>query len=300
MKKLPVGSNGLEMSQLVYGAWRLADDTDTSKAHIQAKIEACLDIGMTTFDHADIYGDYSCEALFGDVFKDMTDAHAITQHVSKCDVALLSDKFPNRQVKHYDTTSAYVTQSVETSLKRLNIDALDLLLIHRPDPLMDADDTGAALDALVDAGKVKNVGVSNFKPWDFELLQSRMKHPLVANQIEISLLANDAFINGDLAMAQQKRIAPMAWSPLAGGALFGDSPAAQRVMPKLEALAAEQGVDATAVALAWLLRHPANILPVIGTNNIQRIRASADALKVQLSREDWYLLYELANGHEVP
>lgn len=300
MKTVTVGPNGLTISQLVYGAWRLADDSDTSLKHVQAKIEACIDVGMTTFDHADIYGDYSCETLFGQAFKDMTDARAVAQHVSKCDVALLSDKFPTRKVKHYDTTAAYVTQSAETSLQRLGIEALDLLLIHRPDPLMNADETGAALDALVDSGKVKNVGVSNFKPWDFSLLQSRMKHPLVANQIEISLLANACFTNGDLAHAQEHRITPMAWSPLAGGALFGDSPAATRVMARLTEIADAQSVDTTAVALAWLLAHPAGIVPVIGTNNLARISASARALDVSLSREDWFELYELANGHEVP
>lgn len=299
ISKADISATGLEFSRLIYGAWRLADDADTSKANVQKKIEACLDVGMTTFDHADIYGDYSCEQLFGDAFREMTDAHAITQHITKCDIALLSDKFPERRVKYYDTTADYITTSVETSLTRLGLEQLDMVLIHRPDPLMDADETGAALDALVDSGKTRTVGVSNFKRFDWTLLQSRMKHKLATNQIEVSLLANEAMSNGDMAFLQEFRVNPMAWSPLGGGALFGQSPAAQRVMPRLQQIADHQGVDATAVALAWLLAHPAGIFPVIGSNNPDRIKASADALKVALSREDWFELLELARGHEV-
>lgn len=300
INKTPIGSCDIEFSRLVYGAWRLADDADRSKANVQAKIEACLDVGMTTFDHADIYGDYECETLFGEAFREMTDAHSLTQHITKCDIALVSEKFPARTVKYYDTSAAYIEQSVNTSLTRCGVEQMDVVLIHRPDPFMDADETGAMLDALVDAGKTKAVGVSNFKAQDYHLLQSRMKHPLVTNQIEISLIHNQAMTNGDLAFLQQHRVTPMAWSPLAGGDLFGNGESAARVRPRLEQHAQEQGVDISAVALAWLLAHPAGIVPVIGTNNIDRIRASADAVKVELSRHDWFELYELANGHEVP
>ena len=299
INKQTLSSSGLEFSRLIYGAWRLADDPDTSKTHIQAKIEACLEIGMTTFDHADIYGDYQCERLFGQAFKEMSDAHGITQHVTKCDIALISEQFPQRRVKYYDTSAAYIQRSVENSLDLTGVEVMDLVLIHRPDPMMNADETGAALDALIDSGKTRAVGVSNFAVRDWELLQSRMRHPLQTNQIEISLLANQALTNGDLAFLQQHRVNPMAWSPLGGGALFGDSPAAQRLKPALDAHAQAAGVDPAAVALAWLLAHPAGIFPVIGSNNIDRIRSSADALKVNLSRHDWFELYELARGHEV-
>ncbi len=298
--KSALGTSAQEFSRIIYGAWRLGDDKDTSKAAIQAKIEACLDVGMTTFDHADIYGDYECERLFGHAFKEMSEAQSITQHITKCDIALISEKHPGRRVKYYDTSGAYIQQSVENSLALTGVEIMDMVLIHRPDPFMDADETGAALDALIDSGKTRAVGVSNFKPHDWNLLQSRMTHSLQTNQIEISLLANEALTNGDLAFMQQHSISPMAWSPLAGGALFGDTPAAKRLLPKLNEHAAAFSVDASAVALAWLMAHPAGIFPVVGTNNLDRIRASADAMKVTLSRHDWFELYELACGHEVP
>lgn len=294
-----LGTSDVQFSRLVYGAWRLADDAETSKAAIQRKIEACLSIGITTFDHADIYGDYSCEQLFGAAFREMTEVHALTQHVTKCDIALVSQKFPERRVKYYDTTASYINESVEKSLQRTGVECMDLVLIHRPDPLMNADETGAALDSLVNSGKARAVGVSNFKAFDIELLQSRMEHQLQSNQIEISLTHTDALTNGDLAYLQQRRMTPMAWSPLGGGHLFGDTLTAQRLAPRLQEHAAAFGVDTASVALAWLLQHPANIIPVIGSNNTDRIRASAGASLVKLSRHDWFELYELARGFEV-
>jgi predicted oxidoreductase len=177
-------------------------------------------------------------------------------------------------------------------------DRIDLLLIHRPDPLMDADETGAALDALVASGKVRAVGVSNFRPWDFRLLQSRMAAPLVTNQIELNLLAREAFVNGDLAFLQENRIAPMAWSPLAGGHLLAESREGLRL--RLAELGAAAGADWSAAAIAWLLHHPARILPVLGTNTLSRIAGISDALRVPMDRQTWFELYTLAQGQEVP
>ena len=178
---------------------------------------------------------------------------------------------------------------------RWRIEQIDLLLIHRPDPLLDADETGAALDRLVESGKVKAVGVSNFRPWDIDLLQSRMSNRLVTNQIEISLAENSALSNGDLAYLQQHRIVPMAWSPLAGGSLFGGS----ALGLKLADMAKRFSVDPAALAIAWLLKHPANILPIMGSNNIQRIEGFSQALEVELDRQSWFELFEAANGGEV-
>lgn len=288
-------------SRLVYGVWRLADGGDASPATVAAKIQACLDQGITTFDHADIYGNYGCEALFGDALRAHPGLKRDIQIVTKCDILLMSTKFPQRRVKHYDTSPAYINASVDQSLQHIGVERLDLLLVHRPDPLMDADATGACLDALVDSGKVAAVGVSNFLPHDWQLLQSRMRHPLVTNQLELSLLARSAWTDGQLAFLQQHRIRPMAWSPLARGSLFDPANAAgARVLPALQRIGAEQGVQADAVAIAWLLAHPAGILPVVGTNNLDRIARLTDALKVQLDRETWFELYSLAEGREVP
>ncbi|KXF80757.1 aldo/keto reductase [Enterovibrio coralii] len=286
-------------SRLVYGAWRLADDANTSEAHVRAKVDACLEQGITTFDHANIYGDYRCEALFGKVLAATPSLRDQMQLVSKCDIMLLSDNYPDRRVKYYDTSERHIRQSVTQSLTNLHTDHLDLLLIHRPDPFMDHIETGKALDALVDEGLVKAVGVSNFNRWDWDLLQSAMKHPLVTNQIELSLLARESFSDGTMQFIQQYGVKPMAWSPLAGGALFGNGEAAQRVKPLLAREAEKFSVGIDAVAVAWLLAHPAGILPVVGTNNVERIRAASNALDVEMDRETWFELLTAAAGEEV-
>lgn len=288
----------LNLSRLVYGMWRIGDDPDTSPKHVQAKIEACLAQGITTMDHADIYGGYTAEAIFGAALKAAPSLRDKLEIVTKCGIVAPAGRHSAVRGKHYDTSAAHINASVEASLHDLATDHIDLLLIHRPDPFMDPDETGPALDALVESGKVRAVGVSNFRPWDYSLLQSSMESTLVTNQIEMSLLAAEAFTNGDLAFLQERMIAPMAWSPLGGGSLFKPENAA--VMKVLERIAGEREVDATAVALAWLLAHPANILPVLGTNNIARITASADAMKVKIDRQTWFELYTAALGKQVP
>ncbi|UWR56546.1 aldo/keto reductase [Phaeobacter inhibens] len=289
-------AEGLEFSRLVYGMWRLGDDSDTSIAHVEAKIEACLAQGITTFDQADIYGGYAAEGILGQALKANPALRDRMEIVTKCDIVAPVGRYADATVKHYDTSAAHITQSVETSLSEMGIDHIDLLLIHRPDPLMDHVETGAALDALVAAGKLRAVGVSNFRPWDWELLQSGMKTPLATNQIEISLSEITPFTNGDLAFHQRQGHPLMAWSPLGGGGLMtGRGQLAER----LDAIAAAQGVDRAAVAIAFLLRHPARILPVLGTNNLARIKQASDALKVELDRPTWFKLYEAALGREV-
>jgi len=292
----------LELSRIIYGLWRLADDSNTSTKHVQAKLESCLSQGITSFDQADIYGDYASEKLFGTALKEAPELRKQMQIITKCDIMLISDHYPNRRVKYYDTSKEHLELSVNNSLANMNIEQIDLLLIHRPDPLMDAAETGAALDGLIASGKVASVGVSNFKPFDWDLLQSNMKAKLQTNQVELSLLARDAFTNGDLAFMQQHKIAPMAWSPLAGGDLFDPKANAQvaELQARLKALGDEQGVGVDAVEVAWLLKHPAGILPVLGTNSLERIAKLSDALNVKLDRETWYELYTLACGHEVP
>lgn len=290
-------SADIELSRIIYGMWRLADDDNLSPDHVVAKIEANLAQGITSMDQADIYGDYESEALLGKALKLAPHLKDQLEIISKCDIALVSDKYPDRRVKHYDTSRDYIFAQVESSLSLMGIEALDVLLLHRPDPLMDHIETGRALDDLVSQGKIKSVGVSNFKPWDISLLQSQMDTIILTNQIEISLLANDAFTNGDLAFAQEHGIAPMAWSPLAGGSLFSGENAA--LTTALTSMAEAHGCSISQLAIAWLLRHPAGILPVMGTNNLDRIADIAGALSITLSREDWFVLYEAARGREV-
>ena len=290
-------SDTLEFSRLIYGMWRLGDDTDTSPAHVERKIQTCLDQGITTFDQADIYGGYAAEAVLGGALKVNPSLRDKMEIVTKCDIVAPMGRYADAKVKYYDTSRAHIEKSVEISLSEMGIETIDLLLIHRPDPLMDHHETGAALDDLIRSGKVKNAGVSNFRPWDWELLQSAMSNTLVTNQIEISLKEISPFTNGDLAFHQRLGTKVMAWSPLGGGSLISDSGKLGNI---LDEIAGASGVDRSAVAVAFLLAHPATLLPVMGTNNLERIAKISDALKVSLDRETWYRLYEAALGNEVP
>lgn len=296
MEQLQI-AEGLKFSQLVYGMWRLADDVDTSVKHVDAKIRAVLDQGITTFDQADIYGGYSAEDVMGTALKASPSLRHQMEIVTKCDIVIDAGRHAGARVKHYDTTSAHINESVNQSLVAMGTDFVDVLLIHRPDPLMDHDETGTALDALIDSGKVRAVGASNFRPWDWNLLQSAMRHPLVTNQIELSLKEISPFTNGDLAFHQQHGHVVMAWSPLGGGDLMTGS---GELANRLDVIAQQYQVDRAAVATAFLLAHPAKITPVMGTNNLERISALSDAGKVVLDRQDWFFLYEAALGKEVP
>ncbi|WP_170582484.1 aldo/keto reductase [Ruegeria arenilitoris] len=290
-------SDTLELSRLVYGMWRLGDDSDTSAAHVAAKIHACLDQGITSFDQADIYGDYGAEAVLGNALRANPGLRDRMEIVTKCDIVAPCGRYADAKVKYYDTSRAHILKSVDTSLREMAIEHIDLLLIHRPDPFMDHHETGAALDEVVASGKVRAVGVSNFRPWDWQLLQSAMKTPLVTNQIEISLGAIAPFTNGDLSFHQRHGHPVMAWSPLGGGALMAGNPPVGVVADEI---GAQFGVDRAAVAVAFLLAHPAGVLPVLGTNSLDRIKRISDALEVNLDREAWFRLYEAALGHEVP
>lgn len=295
MERVDLGK--ISLSRLVYGMWRLGDDADTSPAHVQAKIEACLDQGITSFDQADIYGGYTAEAILGAALRAAPGLRDRMEIVTKCDIVAPVGRHAGARVKHYDTSAAHINASVEASLREMAIETIDLLLVHRPDPLMDHHETGAALDALVAQGKVRAVGVSNFRPWDVRLLQSAMSAPLVTNQIELSLSAHEGFTNGDVAFHQETGTPIMAWSPLAGGQLLAQADGGLR--ERLAEIGAAHGTDWSAVAVAWLLRHPARILPVLGTNSLARIASIGDALKVRIDRVTWFELYSLALGREV-
>ena len=296
MERLQI-AEGLEFSQLVYGMWRLADDANTSIKHVDAKIRSALDQGITTFDQADIYGGYTAEDVMGAALKTSPSLRQQMEIVTKCDIVIDAGRHAGARVKHYDTTRAHINESVNQSLIAMGTDVIDVLLIHRPDPLMNHHETGEALDALVDSGKVRAVGVSNFRLWDWNLLQSAMRHPLVTNQIELSLKEISPFTNGDLAFHQQHGHVVMAWSPLGGGDLMTGS---GELADRLDVIAKRHEVDRAAVATAFLLAHPAKITPVMGTNNLERISALSDAEKVELDRQDWFYLYEAALGKEVP
>ncbi len=290
-------SKDIEFSRIVYGLWRLGDDPDHSVGHVQAKLESCLEQGITTFDQADIYGDYASEEILGNTLKAAPELRDRMEIVTKCDIMLLSDRRPGTRVKHYDTSADHIRTSVDNSLKNMGIDVIDVLLIHRPDPLMDHVETGGVLDELIAAGKIRGAGVSNFRPWESELLQSGMKNLLITNQLEISLAARDSLSNGDLAWLQRHGIRPMAWSPLGGGSLMTET--GTPLAGILDTVAERNGVDRAAVAVAWLLAHPSGIIPVLGTNNLYRIGVMSKAMDVDMDRQTWFEILEAACGHEV-
>ncbi len=290
-------TSSLDFSRIVYGLWRLGDDENTAPDHVRNKIAACLDQGITTMDQADIYGGYMAEEILGNALRG-SDLRNKIEIVTKCDIVAPVGRYANARVKYYDTSRAHIMASVDHSLNLMGIDHIDLLLVHRPDPMMDHHETGAALDEVIASGKVRSVGVSNFRPWDWELLQSAMKNTLATNQIELSVLAHHSFTNGDVAFHQKNATPMMAWSPLAGGNLFNGQNDA--VTAALDAIARDRGVDVSAVAVAWLLAHPSKILPVMGTNNLSRISRLSDACDVKLDRQEWYEIYTASLGHEVP
>jgi predicted oxidoreductase len=300
MSRILLTEGGPTFSRIVAGVMRLREWSMDTAALLDF-IHGCLDLGVTTFDHADIYGSYTCEALFGAALAAEPSLRGRIELVTKCGIQLVSPNRPGNRVHHYDTGSEHIVASAENSLRNLRTDTLDLLLIHRPDPLMDADEVAEALVSLRASGKVRHFGVSNFMPWQFHLLQSRLDFPLVTNQIELSVLHLDPLHDGMLDQMQRLRVAPMAWSPVAGGRLFeSQDDRAARVREALEAVGREVGASANGVALAWVLRHPARALPVLGTGKVERVREAVMAEDVALDRQQWFAIWEASAGREVP
>jgi predicted oxidoreductase len=292
-----VSPGELQLSPVVAGAWRLADWQMNVEERL-AWIEGCIARGMHSFDHADIYGNYAVEALFGEALARQPGLRQRLQLVSKCGIKLISPARPAHRVKSYDNSDGHVTASVEASLRALQTDHLDLLLIHRPDALMDADQLAATFERLRRDGKVLHFGVSNFTPDQFELLDSRIT--LVTNQVECSPLHLAPLHDGTLDQAQRLRRRPMIWSPLAGGRLFSaDSPEALRVRSVMTDVAQQLDITVTTLALAWLMRHPSRPLPVIGSRRLSVADEAMAATGAHLSAEDWYRVWQAGAGHEV-
>ncbi|RQS65516.1 oxidoreductase [Burkholderia sp. Bp8963] len=300
---ISIGAEPMPFSRIVFGMWRLAD-WRLSRRERRALIDAALELGVTSFDHADIYGDYTAESLFGEVLDDAPHLREQMQIVTKCGIRLVSTRRPAHRLKHYDAGAAHVVASVEQSLRALRTDRLDLLLLHRPDPLMDADEVAATFAALRRDGKVRTFGISNFTPAQAALLQDRMAAhgmSLATNQVECSLLHLAPLDDGTFDQAQRWRCSPMLWSPLAGGRLLTDaSPAATRVRACAERIGGALGVPATTVLFAWLLALPCRPLPIVGSSRIAALREAVAATRLPLAREHWFALLQAARGAEVP
>lgn len=300
MQRISISPEGPEFSRIALGMWRL-NDWNMNTAELVRFIETALELGITTFDHADIYGLYTVEEMCGKALKEQPGLRAKMEIVTKCGIRLVSENQPENTFHAYDTSRNHIIKSAELSLKNLSTDYLDVLLIHRPDPLMDADEVAAAFLHLRKSGKVRHFGVSNFTPFQFELLQSRLDFPLVTNQVEVSVMKMDAMHDGTLDQCQKMRVSPMAWSPLGGGNLFtGDGEQEQRLRDELQKIGEELGGAAIdQVALAWLLKHPSKIIPMLGTGNVDRIRGAAGALDLELSRDQWFRIWTASAGQEV-
>ncbi len=289
MERRKIHPEGPEFSRIISGAWRwhtVSQDT------VDKLIHTSLDEGITTFDHADIYGDHSNEEIFGNVLKKDPSLRGKIELVTKCGIKFSSAKRSGTWVKHYDTSREHIMWSVENSLKILGTDHLDALLIHRPDPLFNPTEVAETFDKLKEQGKVLHFGVSNFTPSQFTMFQTFLSFPLITNQIEISLSKVDSLFNGDLDLLMECKTSAMAWSPLGGGKLV----AGEREM---FSKASKYNASYSQLSLAWLLRHPSVIFPVIGTTKPERIIESAKALAIKLDRQDWFEMLQWAMGKEV-
>lgn len=289
--------SSLTLSPVVAGLWRLASWSLDVPTRVRW-IEQALELGITTFDHADIYGDYRVEALFGEALKAEPGLRRRMQLVSKCGIRLRSADRPYR-LNHYDTSAAYVRAQVERSLVNLHTDQLDLMLIHRPDYLMDAAALAEMFRTLTAEGKVLHWGVSNHRASQFALLHQY--HPLQTNQLEFSPLALQALDDGTLDQAQQLGLRPMIWSPLAGGRLFtGEDERARRVRLAMQPIADRLGISLATLTYAWILRHPSRPHPITGSGRIDALGEAVAALQITLDAEDWYAIWTASQGHPVP
>jgi predicted oxidoreductase len=259
-------------------------------------IEQCAQNNITTFDHADIYGGYTTESEFGKAFLRTGIKREDIQLISKCGIQYLSEN-RNNKVKHYDYSKDYIIWSAEESLKHLNTEYIDLLLLHRPSPLMNPEDIAEAITILKKQGKIKSFGVSNFTPSQMELIGLRMD--VDVNQIEFSLTQHSAMLNGTLDYMKTNGIKPMAWSPL-GTVFKDDNEKSRRIHKQLGALLEKYNATEDQLLLAWIMKHPAGILPVVGTTNTKRLKQAIDASKIDLELEDWFLILVACQGHKVP
>ncbi|WP_396225171.1 aldo/keto reductase family oxidoreductase [Gemmatimonas sp.] len=286
------------LSPIVAGVWRMASWNWSPPERLRW-IEQCLELGVTSFDHADIYGGYTVETLFGEALALAPSLRQRMQLVTKCGIQLRAAARPATRIKHYDTSARHIVHSVEQSLMQLRTDSIDLLLLHRPDPLMDADEVAAAFEQLRRQGKVQAFGVSNYTPAQFELLHART--PLVTNQVECHPLHRAPLFDGTFDQAQRLRVRPMIWSPLAGGALCSsEAEEAMRVRGVLTSIGAQYGVSAATIAFAWLMRLPSKPYPIAGSRRIEAMAEAVAATRISLEVQEWTEILTAATGTDVP
>ncbi len=314
MQTIPLGVSSLSSSRLAYGCWRVAgtwnpaEVTAESCAAGRRAIIAAYEAGYTLFDNADIYCRGEAERILGAVLKEVPDMRRQVLIATKGGIRPGNDPEPGAPPR-YDFSAAHIVSACEQSLQRLGIETIDFYMLHRPDFLADPEEVARAFSQLRMAGKVRWFGVSNFRPTLVSALQAACPMPLIVHQVEISLAHLDAFTDGTLDQCLMQRLTPMAWSPLAAG-LLGDGARQllpsqeayrpQQFLPVLDGIAKSRGASRLAVALAWLLKHPARIQPIVGSTNPERIREAVKATSLELTREEWYSLLIAARGEPLP
>lgn len=302
MPYLPINDIRMELtlSPVIAGTmkWGQWGSRFTTEAYLDM-IEHCLSIGVTTFDHADIYGHYTTEAEFGAALALKPSLRQHMHLITKCGICMVTPNRPAHRIKSYNTSREHIIASAERSLQQLHTDHIDLLLIHRPDPLMHPQEIAEAFLQLQQSGKVLQFGVSNFAPSQAALIHAVW--PLYTNQLEVSAAHLQPFHDGSLDHCLQHNIIPTAWSPLGSGSIFQDDPdeKAQRILAVARLLGEQYGLSADQVLLAFLQTHPSGILPVLGTSRKERITAAYANRNNRLTREEWFMIWRAATGHEV-
>lgn len=287
----------IPFSKIIAGTmtWGVWGKNCTTQQMIEL-MNSCLESGITTFDHADIYGGYTTEEAFGKAFGESQIKRSDIQLISKCGIQMFSEK-RNNTIKHYEYSKEYIIASAEQSLKNLQTDYLDLLLLHRPSPLMQVDEIAAAVEKLKIEGKILDFGVSNFTPHQSNLIETKAK--INYNQIEFSITHLQPMLDGSLDHMQSNRITPMCWSPL-GTVFRKEDEQSQRIRKIANELASKYEVSDDLILLAWILKHPAGILPVCGTSDKNRISHLMEATNIEMELQDWFSLWTASTGNEVP
>ncbi|TMI65952.1 MAG: aldo/keto reductase [Bacteroidetes bacterium] len=294
MEKIYLSDSGPKVSPAVYGFYRW-NKADVNEAKMEAIVNLCLELGINTFDHADTYGGYACEELFGDILKKRSVRREDIVLFTKCGINIPHPSRPDIRIKHYDTSKEHIVNSLENSLRKLRTDYVDVFLLNQLDPLSNLEETAITLQKLKESGKIKNIGVVNFSVWQHQLLSSYLRIPIVTNHIELNLLNTAAFDNGQIDYIKQKYMRPMATSPLAEGLIANSNEKVPlRLRAKLEDFGAKYNANFESIAVAWLVKLGA--LPLIGTTNEQRIRNIVAAFTINITRQDWYELYAVSRG----
>jgi predicted oxidoreductase len=290
MKKVSLSDSGPKVSEAIYGFWRWTDEGSVTTSQIEKTVNLCLELGINTFDHADIYSNFAIEEHFGKIVENKSFKREDIVLFSKCGIR----QSPDKRLTYYDTSREHILNSINGSLKRLKTDYLDIFLLHQSDFLSDPEETAGALAEIVTSGKAKHIGVANFTVFQHQLLSSYLRIPIVTNHIELNLMNISAIEDGRIDFIKQNFSKPLAWAPLAGGRILnGTDEKVVRLRSKLEEISKKYDANTEQTAVAWLMK--LGTLPIIGSLSETRIRNGASASDVQLSREDWYEIYQVAS-----